>query len=480
MAAGFPTHLFEEHSATLPVWWAQPERPRTVVYLDAHLDLQQLDAAKIDALRRCETIEAVRALEAPHHLESSSRYAFGIENFLYPAHQLGLIEHLIWVAPPHVPTTYSPALLEYVQQMDGISFEELTGFAAEGSALHGRLLGLNITICGLGDLGELEIAPGYCLDIDIDFFVTVPGDTLWTDPGAAVRGLLETAGPPRLATVSRAVSSGFTPLHLRFVGDYVAAALSGDGGAVRHYQRLHDAIAAMEMGDPGRAESICRGAMDARPDCASSAFLLARALGDSNEARDARNRAVELDAGYGPDLSRDASAFPNRGRPLDGRQLRTLLDRLDEQVAGTGRRMYAEAALAMLCARAGLPGEAWRLLKPAFDASSENSDALLALAGAMLSGAAPHEAIPLLQRARRHDSTRTSALLHLGDLALRAGTVEQADSYYREVADRAPAWTLPLERLRLCRETLGDRAGVAELHRIIEQRKSVLAGLVTG
>jgi hypothetical protein len=95
-------------SSTLPIWWAQRGSPATVVYLDAHLDLQRVADDAIATLRHCATIEEVRALEAPGHFDQSPRYAFGIENFLYAASRLESIDHLVWIAPP----TYPQALLQ--------------------------------------------------------------------------------------------------------------------------------------------------------------------------------------------------------------------------------------------------------------------------------------------------------------------------------------------------------------------------------
>ena len=62
-------HLFEEHSSTLPIWWAQRGAAATVVYLDAHLDLQRVGEEEIAALGRCKSIEEVKALEAPDHYQ---------------------------------------------------------------------------------------------------------------------------------------------------------------------------------------------------------------------------------------------------------------------------------------------------------------------------------------------------------------------------------------------------------------------------
>jgi len=91
MSTTFPIHLFEEHSSTLPVWWQYRAQPRTAVYLDAHLDLQQTAPDQLEALKHCESMEQIKELESPHHLNLSKKYAYGIENFLYPASKLKYI-----------------------------------------------------------------------------------------------------------------------------------------------------------------------------------------------------------------------------------------------------------------------------------------------------------------------------------------------------------------------------------------------------
>ena len=155
----FPVELFEEHAQTLPCWWRR-RQPRSVVYLDAHLDLQRTAPDTLAALADCVDEDAVRALASPHHLHPGRGRAYGIEDFLYPAHRLGLLHRLLWVAPPHVPRRYSTALVSRVQQMDGVSFDELVGFAPAGDqALRGSLLGLDITICDHAALDALEKEP---------------------------------------------------------------------------------------------------------------------------------------------------------------------------------------------------------------------------------------------------------------------------------------------------------------------------------
>src|SRR6266852_9050024 len=59
---------FEEHASVLAEWWSLPRRPRTLVYLDAHLDLQQLSPKRLRQLEECTTVQQVAELNKPHHL----------------------------------------------------------------------------------------------------------------------------------------------------------------------------------------------------------------------------------------------------------------------------------------------------------------------------------------------------------------------------------------------------------------------------
>ena len=64
------------------------------------------------------------------------------------------------------------------------------------------------------------------------------------------------------------------------------------------------------------------------------------------------------------------------------------------------------------------------------------------------------------------------ATLHLGDLAYRAGDLRRARQRCAEVAERAPAWLLALERLLLCH---GGRADRVRLAGLIDRRRAVMA-----
>src|SRR5262245_8582669 len=97
---------FEEHSSVLASWWSLTRRQRTLIYLDAHLDLQQRSPKRLGRILDCTTAQQVAELGKPHHLFAAGGFSYSLEDFLYPAHRLGMIERIIWVAPPRVQAGY--------------------------------------------------------------------------------------------------------------------------------------------------------------------------------------------------------------------------------------------------------------------------------------------------------------------------------------------------------------------------------------
>jgi hypothetical protein len=196
----------EEHSSSLAHWWHERKYPRTVVYLDAHLDLQFINADRLRRLEDCSTAEEIEALGKPHHLYPDRGYSYGLENFLFAAARLGLIDRLVWVAPPHVRTGYSRETFDQWCQMDGVQLAELGSFKrAAGGWIEGRLLGLDVTICDYRHLAGIPLPSESLIDIDIDYFVALPADEAWVNPRAVFEVLRQLQLSPPLVTISRSV-----------------------------------------------------------------------------------------------------------------------------------------------------------------------------------------------------------------------------------------------------------------------------------
>ena len=480
MIAPDKIHLLEEHSATLPLWWDNHAGPGVVVYLDAHLDLQPTPAAAMDRLRACKSIDEVRKLESPHYLNPAIEFAFGIENFLYAAHETGLIERLIWVAPPHVPRHYSQALVDYMQQLDGISFDELTGFRSLGhNAIRGQLLGLDITICDYDKLHYLELAGDYSLDIDIDYFVEVPSDRLWIDPARVIDTIRTQLGDPGLVTISRAVSSGFTPMAFRFVGDYLFALLQDRRDDYHYYSKIFAAIQKLEQDEFEQGEMICQQLTDARPELAAACYLLALCSRDALEKKRLLELACARDPAYGFNVAREAGGLMNRRKTVDQNSLVALVNSLEQLPADGAERVLAEVALASLLASTGDSEQAVELLARQSGAMADHDDVLLAIVQNQLGNTRLYaDNAALLDRIGADSKNATAALLCRADLAFAHQDYESALMNYTKAHARAEAWLLPLQGMLASCENLKLQQQAAELKRQIETRQQRLDSIL--
>ena len=475
-------HLFEEHSSTLPVWWAESNSPRTIVYLDAHLDLQRTSEDSITALRSCTTVDEIRALESPNHLNPSTRYAFGIENLLYPAHRLGLIERLVWVAPPHIPRQYSPPLIEYMQQMDGITFDELVGFESlGGNTLRGSLLGLDITICDYDQLDTLGLETPYYLDIDIDYFVEVPADRIWVDPGVVIDKVLDQLGEPELVTISRAVGSGFTPPAFRYVGDYIHSQLSGNQADFDYYRQLNAAVGKLATGNIEEGRAACARLTETQPDRAAAFYIQGLSTTEHADRQNLLANAGRLDSQYAFDLAREAIGLLHRKKPRESGQMQSLKQALGKIDPASKQRTTAELVVAHLLSLGGDSATALELLGRQTGDYADHEEVLIAIAAGQLDKPEKRtQTRELLQRVRRGTKNATIANLYLGDLDAAQRDYRAALAHYTAARDNAPAWMLPLERMHDCYRALEMHDRQVRMQREIERRVKLLNRVVDG
>lgn len=296
--------IFEEHSSVLPHGVARGVRSRTLVYLEAHLDLQPVGAAALQRLRDCADATAVRVLEAAHPFGELEDRCFGIEDFLHPAAQLGCIRHLVWVAPPQVWRAGFGAALSRLVQMPGITLDDLATLRrGDDGCIVGRPLGLDLTLCALPQLAQQPLPADWLLDIDADYFVELPGDQLWADPLAILAALRALPGGPAELTISRSVGSGFTPLRHRFLADLLAAAWTGDTPAA---QALHPLVQADGLLAPGTARCL-RGRL-CQPASAAAAHHRSACAADVAHERAAHHEAAaRCDPAYADQIDRDSA-----------------------------------------------------------------------------------------------------------------------------------------------------------------------------
>lgn len=396
--------IFEEHSSVLAHWFGNGVRDATLVYLDAHLDLQFIDPARIARLAACADAGQLAALESPHCLSPERGACYGIEDFLYPAAQLGLLRRVVWVAPPHVLRGGMANALRSLLQMEGVAMEDLESFhVLPGGAIEGRLLGLQLTICVLEQLPALD-GP-LLVDIDADYFVMVPDDRVWIDPAAVVAALRKAAGTDADLTIARSVSSGFMPLRLRAIADLLGALWEGRAADAAHWQ-----------------------SMLAQPPAPDDQGDLLRRLGQ------VRARRQRIDLASVLELQREVAA--------------AALEPAQQAIAWI--------SLGRLFTAFGRLEEALDCDRKSRAASAGHPELALEIAKLYMARGDHTAAIPMLERAAADDETRAGAWLLLAECAHAGGDHVRARDYGLLAQAAAPAWPLAPQRLAAFAAARGD------------------------
>jgi hypothetical protein len=445
--------IFEEHSQVLAHWHAQGAHGATLIYLDAHLDLQFIEPARIARLAACADAAQLARLESPHCLSPARDACYGIEDFLYPALQLGLVRRVVWVAPPHVIRGGMAAAMRGLMQMEGVTPEDLESFEPlAGGGIRGRLLGADLTICLLGHLPSLQLEGPLLVDIDADYFVVVPADTVWAEPAEVVAALRAVAGDEAQVTIARSVSSGFMPLQYRFIADQLAALWENRADDAAHWQRLLDST---------RAPSVAalQALADARPQCAATAYALALASGEAALLA----RAAALDTAYGADLLRQLGEFRARHLALALSQVLRLQREVDAAGLDEARAAVAWISLGRLFTAFGELENASACDERSRGNGAGHPELALEIAKLHMARGQFRQAAPYLARAAADDETRVGAWVHQAECAHALGEHAAAGRAAEAARRAAPAWPMVLQRMAAYAAARGDSAQAAVL-----------------
>lgn len=449
--------LFEEHSSVLPHWFAAGVSGATLVYLDAHLDLQFVAQARIERLRRCTSAQELRQWESGHPFSPDRSGCFGIENFLYPASRLGLIGRLVWVAPAHVLRVGLGTAVQALQQMEGVTLEQLESFhRTAGGWIEGRLLGLDMVMCELAQLPRLALGPQVLLDIDTDYFVSVPDDTVWMQPRVAVQALQTLAGGVNELTITRSVGSGFLPLRHRFVADLLAALWERRMHDADHWQRLLELDWLYQRGAHEQARAGLAREQASWPDCAATSYALGLASAEPLVRAHQLARAAEREPAYADHLLRRLGEFRARWKRVDLAAVERLHRQLDAQGEGDLQRASSWTALGLLYADLGRLQLALACDMQARRAGSDHPDLALALAKLHMTAGSFAAADGLLKRAAADDSSRVAVWLYQAECAWAQGSPGAAIDLASRAHWAAPAWTELAGRLAVYARAAND------------------------
>ncbi len=435
-------------------WWRERCRLRTVVYLDAHLDLQYANPERIRRLAQCRSAEELTALEKPHDLWPDRRFSYSLEDFLYPASRLGLVGRLIWVAPPHVRTGYSEKVVDQLRQMDGVGADDLMSFRRVDGRIEGRLLGLDLTVCELGQLDGVTLPADSLVDIDVDYFVAVPGDHAWIDPKQAFAVLRRLPQEGQYVTISRSVGSGFTPLKHRFLGDYLAALFEDRAEDIVHYSRLFELERELSSGHRDSAVAALGAEVSRRPDCPAAWHLLGLAQREPAAAERCHARAASLSSAYRPGVLREACEIRHRRLRAD----LARVTRLERQLADVpeAEQALACAAIGLLWCGFGELGRALACYRRASASLGSQSELALQIGKLFLRTGKADEATTFLTAALEDDKARGAAHAYLAQIFVRSGRLAEARMHLEQAHRAAPCWREPLAALADVYRALGE------------------------
>jgi Tfp pilus assembly protein PilF len=471
--------IFEEHSSVLPQLWDQRSKGRTLIYLDAHLDLQPINSQRLAKLQNCTTMKQLKAQEKPHHLLPDRDYGYSLEDWLFPAHRLEMFQQLIWVAPPHVQVGFTAEVFAHLEQMAGVTVAEIAGFRElPAGAVSGVLGGIPITICNYHQLGELELPENALIDIDTDYFIEIPGDRVWVNPREVFDALDELPLKPELVTLSRSAGSGFLPLRNRYIADYLAALWQRRAADADHYERLFKLDSKLFSGASDGVADALEQESQSHPGCAATWHLRSQLDPGSEASLSHQQQAQQLDPAYRETLLTRACAYPNRHLPVDRAAYTEMEHLLATQALSEQQTASAQVALGLILCAAGQINAA--IHKYSLCTAHFGSHPFLALeiGKALIATGNASDAGGFLTAALEDDNSRVSAQVYLAQMRRDSGQLEHALELASAVHTAAPAWGEATLLLADIHQRLGNKEIAADLAAQRKEQEQQLATLI--
>lgn len=463
------TIIFEEHSTVLPAWIQRGFKNKTLIYLDAHIDLQLVSQERIAALKNCLTGDELAKLEKPHHMLPDRGYSFSIEDFLYPAYCLGIISRLIWVNPPQkseqTREQKTQEILGKLQAMEGVTLEDLSSFQLKGNILEGKLLGLDLVVCDYQDLAQLQLPADSLIDIDTDYFIELPADVPWIDPQEVFASLQQLPLTSDVVTITRSVSSGYMPLRYRFFADYLAALWTGDRQISAHYSRLFHLDQQLRQGDAAVVVAGCLEELETFPHCAATYYLLSLAASNSELAQDYQHQAGNLDANYRPNVLRSISELASRDLKFDKTRLEELETQLATSEINQEELAIAHFTLGLLYSKLGDFRPVFKHHQMYKKISDRHPQLNFRLGNLLLQAGYPQRAASFLRSALKDDMTACGAHSLLGRISVKQGDLKQAAEHFLKVSELMPAFSQPANVLAKIYKQMGDEANAQAMYK---------------
>jgi len=315
------------------------------------------------------TGSALKAMAQGHWDEFLARpyqtavyYPVNRASFVYLAARAGMVSRVYWVPP--AKQSLGKDSLERVKanfRALGATEAELEDASVSGGIISGKVGGLPVFVCSLGDLPAID--GEVVLDIDLSFFTSLYSNEVNTPILDMVANFMHTLSSSGVkasgAVVSYSTSTGDVPLEQRFVGGYLYRFLTDPDslskGPPQTWLLRSEAMYNETFFQTEDALKLYREAADADPSDASLKFDLARAYystKDIDSMKAALDAAVALDKGY-------CTAYITYGRFL-----------AVKEVTVAAEDFAAEAAKA--CPD---DPEVWRFMHEAKDAAKKYAEA---------------------------------------------------------------------------------------------------------
>ncbi len=276
--------LMENHDQAYYLWRDAGFRNRILVHIDAHDDLQYVEA------------------EDP----------VTIANFICPAIREDIVREVYWVIPDgnwQVAGGIAPVrrrLQKITARYPGPS----TRARVEGRQIVGSALGKPIRVCSLDSLPRFQ--EEVLLDIDVDFLVSRrilwgnhdPRALPWCWPEELVSRMAAKNLRASFTTIAYSVEGGYTPLPWKFLGEELALRLEPQNGVQLRLQAMdliRRGALAVRQGNPAAAQEPYQEALLLWPESAAPAFHLAHLhleMGQTAQAQKFYRQARGLDPSY--------------------------------------------------------------------------------------------------------------------------------------------------------------------------------------
>ena len=471
--------LADEHHESLSRWSEWGANDVSLVYFDAHLDLQWISPERLGRLAMAETFDDIKRLAQPHHLFPSNLHTHGIENFLFAAHRLGMVRDVIWVAPPHVDVSFSLSTLVELQQLEGVTFEELSNAKRTSGAISGTVLGVPLTVCSYQDLRSIPLPQDAWVDIDADFFVKVPSDKGWLSPRDFLGNLRELKFSLDRVTVCRSVSSGFLPLRYHFLADHLVALLTGNDKEANYYDFLYQANRLFDSKSEAagcdhqeQIAAIC-GSFANKSACAAHLMSLVEPHNGWQEI------AQSISSDFAFDTLRELCGISNRMLRVTPAILEGLSEAIWSMPVGQ-QKALSHAAAALVHSRQSNNSleVALRHYNACADHFGCHPEVAFELGRRLAEEGNVSAAIEFLSIAKDGDTTAVSARFLLGQLLFQSGHAAEALPHLLEAHQRAPAWGMVTNLLAIVCRRLGDHHKSETLQRQVEEERAALRRLV--